>query len=81
VGSRTGRDDVEKRKFLTLPGLELRPLGRPVRIQSLYRLCYPGSLVDTSNRLNFQLGGMRSTGYSSKIYDNPFESYDCFMNI
>jgi hypothetical protein len=21
--------DVEKRKFLTLPGLELRPLGRP----------------------------------------------------
>jgi hypothetical protein len=31
VGPRTGLDDVEKRKFLTLPGLELRPLGRPVR--------------------------------------------------
>jgi hypothetical protein len=31
-GPRTGLDDVEKRKFLTLPGLELRPLGRPAWI-------------------------------------------------
>jgi hypothetical protein len=29
VGPRAGLDDVEMRKFLTLPGLELRPLGRP----------------------------------------------------
>jgi hypothetical protein len=29
VGPRAGLNDVEKRKFLTLPGLELRPLGRP----------------------------------------------------
>jgi hypothetical protein len=29
---------VEKRIFLTLRGLELRPLGRPARSQSLYRL-------------------------------------------
>jgi hypothetical protein len=29
------------RKFLTLPGLELRTLGRPARSQSLYRLRYP----------------------------------------
>jgi hypothetical protein len=43
VGPRTGLDDVEKNKFLTLPGLELRPLGRPARNQSLYRLRYPGS--------------------------------------
>jgi hypothetical protein len=28
---RAGLDDVEKRKFLTLPELELRPLGRPAR--------------------------------------------------
>jgi hypothetical protein len=34
--------DVDKRKFLTLPELELRPLGRSVRRQSLYRLHYPG---------------------------------------
>jgi hypothetical protein len=31
-------DDVEKRKFLTLPGLELRPLGRQARSQQLSRL-------------------------------------------
>jgi hypothetical protein len=43
VDDRPGLDDVEKRKFLTLPGLELRPLGRPARSQSLCRLRYPGS--------------------------------------
>jgi hypothetical protein len=43
VGPRAGLDEVEKRKFLTLPGLELLPLGRPARSQSLYRLRYPGS--------------------------------------
>jgi hypothetical protein len=34
VGPIAGLDDMEKRKFLTLPGLELRPLGRPARSQS-----------------------------------------------
>jgi hypothetical protein len=29
VDLKTGLDDLEKRKFLTLPGLELRPLGLP----------------------------------------------------
>jgi hypothetical protein len=43
VEPRVGLDDVEKRKFLTLPGLELWPLSRPARSQSLYRLRYPGS--------------------------------------
>jgi hypothetical protein len=38
---RDGLDAEEKRKFLTLPGLELRPLGRPARSQSLYLLHYP----------------------------------------
>jgi hypothetical protein len=42
VDPSTGLYDVEKRK-LTLPGPELRPLGRPARSQSLYRLRYPGS--------------------------------------
>jgi hypothetical protein len=36
-------DDVEKIQFLILPGLELRPLGRPARSQSLYRQRYPDS--------------------------------------
>jgi hypothetical protein len=35
---REGLDDVEKRKFLILPGLELRPLSHPARSQSLHRL-------------------------------------------
>jgi hypothetical protein len=47
VGPRAGPDDVKKTKFLTLPGLELRPLGLPARSQSLYRLRYPDSFVDT----------------------------------
>jgi hypothetical protein len=37
VDPRGGLDDLEKRKFLILPGLELRPLGRPLRSQSLYQ--------------------------------------------
>jgi hypothetical protein len=43
VGPRAGLDNVEKRKFLTLPGLVLWPLSCPARSQSLYRLRYPGS--------------------------------------
>jgi hypothetical protein len=42
VGSRTDLDDMEKWKFLAIPGLELRPLGRPAHSQSLHRLRYPG---------------------------------------
>jgi hypothetical protein len=44
VGPRADLEDVEKRELLTLPGLELRPLCRPARSQSLYRLRYPGSM-------------------------------------
>jgi hypothetical protein len=43
MGPRAGLDDVEKRKFLTLPELKLRPLGRPARSQSPYRVRYLGS--------------------------------------
>jgi hypothetical protein len=43
VDPKTGLDDVEKRKFLPLQGLKLRPLSRPARSQSLYRLRYPES--------------------------------------
>jgi hypothetical protein len=45
VDPRAGLDDMEKRKFLTLPGLELRPHRRPARSQSIYRLRYPSSLI------------------------------------
>jgi hypothetical protein len=45
VDPRAGVDDLEKRKFLTLPGLELPPLGRPARSQSLYRLRNPVAFI------------------------------------
>jgi hypothetical protein len=35
---RAGVDTTEKSKFLTVPELGLRPLGRPARSHSLYRL-------------------------------------------
>jgi hypothetical protein len=47
VGPKTGLDEVERRKFLPLPGLELRLLHRPASSQSLYRLHYPCSLNDS----------------------------------
>jgi hypothetical protein len=39
VDLRAGLDNMEKWKFLALPGLEPQPLGRPAHNQSLYRLC------------------------------------------
>jgi hypothetical protein len=45
VNPRTGLDDLEKGNVLTLLGLELQPLGRPGRSQSLYGLRHSGSQV------------------------------------
>jgi hypothetical protein len=44
VDTRAGLDDLERRNFLTLLGLELLLLSRPDRSQSLYRLRCSGSL-------------------------------------
>jgi hypothetical protein len=52
VDPRAGLNDEEKRKFLTLPGLVLRLLGRPARSQSPYRLSYPGSYF---SKLHFNI--------------------------
>jgi hypothetical protein len=49
VDPRAGLDDVEHRKFLTLPGLELRS-------QSLYRLRYPGSSTVQAPNINISVG-------------------------
>jgi hypothetical protein len=57
-GSRAGLDDVEKRKFLILSELELRPLRLPACSQSLYRLSYPDS--------SFPLGSMLNSGSDMK---------------
>jgi hypothetical protein len=45
VNPTAGLKDMEKRKYLTLPRLELRPLSRPALSQSLYRLRHSGSLL------------------------------------
>jgi hypothetical protein len=68
VGPRAGLDNVEKRKFLTLPGLELLPLSRPARSQSLYRLRYPGSYyVDGAVFIYFRKI-LRSAPCSQNVY-------------
>jgi hypothetical protein len=43
VYPRAALDDIEKSKFLTLPGLKLQHLGCPAHSQLLYQLHYPGS--------------------------------------
>jgi hypothetical protein len=47
VDPRAGMDNLEKRKFLALSGLELRTLNPQAHSQSLYRLHHPGSLMET----------------------------------
>jgi hypothetical protein len=43
MNPRSGLDDVEKRKFLTIRGLELRPHGRPACSQSLTDRAIPAN--------------------------------------
>jgi hypothetical protein len=64
VDPRAGQGDVEKRKFLTLRGLELLPLGRPARSQSPYRLRYPGSLTFPIVRVYLKLPRFGNCFYS-----------------
>jgi hypothetical protein len=52
VDPRAGLDYMKKIKFLTLQGLEPRPLGRPTCSQSLYPLCYPGSYYSAKSIWN-----------------------------
>jgi hypothetical protein len=50
---------MAKRKSSNLPGLEFRPLGRPARRQSLYWLCYSGSLA--FSQYNSEIVGKKET--------------------
>jgi hypothetical protein len=71
VDPRASLDDVEKRKFLTLLGLKLRPLGRPARSQSLYRLSYPSSWFRFSvQRRNGQGKMLFALRYDHKTFIN-----------
>jgi hypothetical protein len=61
VGPRAGVDVVEKGKFWILPELELRPLGRQSRCQSLYRLTFLSALEELITPL--------SVGIYDSVYD------------
>jgi hypothetical protein len=65
VGPRTGLDDLEKWKFLTLLGLELGLLIHPAHSLSLYWLCYPSSLRAEVKTINIHTA--LSPCYSSKV--------------
>jgi hypothetical protein len=71
VDPRAGLDDLEKRKFLILPGLELRPLGRPTSSQSLYRLRCSG--------YNFELPSFLRN-LCSYIQENQFSKSVMFFH-
>jgi hypothetical protein len=62
VGPRAGLDDMEKYKFLSPQGLELRHLGRPARSQSLYRLLYPDSFRGEVTEKNLFLSDRMQQG-------------------
>jgi hypothetical protein len=51
MGPRDGMSAMVKRKFLTILGLELRPLDRLARSQSLYRLRCPDSKLQLNSKL------------------------------
>jgi hypothetical protein len=55
VNPRAGLDEVQKRKFLTLPGLKLQPLGCPAYSQSLY--CLSRLLSFEYKRNSFKVEG------------------------
>jgi hypothetical protein len=55
VDPRAGLDDVEERKFLTLPELEIRPLGRPARSKSPYRHAIPAPFSSLYDHINLGL--------------------------
>jgi hypothetical protein len=64
--SRSG--NMEKWKFLPLPGPELRPPGRPARSHSLYRLRYPGSCMDCPVAFIFSYILWGSSWGASKVF-------------
>jgi hypothetical protein len=55
VDPRAGLDFVKRRKFFILPGIELQPLGRPNRSQSLYQLRYLGSPLNYKKNRTIKL--------------------------
>jgi hypothetical protein len=92
VDPRTSLDDVENIKILPISGLELRPLCRPARSQSLYRFRYPGSVYTNIliyfivhgvvwwvlEFISLSLFGMRDRIY--KLCRFHWKDYECTQN-
>jgi hypothetical protein len=75
VDPRAGLDDVEKIKFLTLPGLELRPLGHPVHSQSLTNYAILALFRKTFRLTNFHLEVMSYFYAISKKLTSEFHPW------
>jgi hypothetical protein len=63
VGPRASLDEVKKRTFLTLPGLELRPLGGPTHSSRYTDYAIPSHLYILVTKIMFKV-----TTRSSSIY-------------
>jgi hypothetical protein len=77
VDPRAGLDNVEKRKFLTLPEFELRPLSRPAAIPTtLSRLFIGVEENSESNRTkgHHEAGSISSGEWSITTTDVSFVS-------
>jgi hypothetical protein len=72
VNPRAGVDYLEKRKFLSLPGLELRPLSHRARRESLYRLRYPGSYLYRDMSYVFFVAFLSPSGILPQLWHNRF---------
>jgi hypothetical protein len=78
VDPKAGLYDAEKRKFLTLPGLELRPLSCPAHGKSLYCLRYPGSLFIYIWSINWSLLFFKLAFWGVAWY-SVVDTYQCFI--
>jgi hypothetical protein len=54
-GPGTGLGTAEKRKFLTILGLEIRLIGLPARSQSLHKLRYPTHPPHFAHKVHFSV--------------------------
>jgi hypothetical protein len=63
VGIRTDLDDVERRKILPLPEIELPPLCRPARSQSLYWVRYLGSMLELQETVGAEFSQICATNF------------------
>jgi hypothetical protein len=68
-------DDVEKRKFLPPPGLELRPISRPAHSQSLYRLLFENRVLIFASKRDGVMGGWR------KLHNEELHNLYCSPSI